>query len=78
MIAVRRVLRTSAVAGLVVVAYVGGVLTGVVGSHDPGPTERFVERFVRPRGLAEPVAPIVAAAALELTGAQPAPLGGAA
>ncbi len=38
MIAVRRVLRTSAVAGLVAVAYVGGVLTGVVGSHDPAPT----------------------------------------
>lgn len=40
MIAVRRVLRTSAVAGLVAVAYVGGVLTGVVGSHDPGPTPK--------------------------------------
>ena len=48
------------------------------GGTTPAPTERFVERFVRPRGLDEPVAPIVAAAALELAGAQPAPLGGAA
>jgi hypothetical protein len=45
---------------------------------DAGSIERFVERFVRPRGIAEPVAPIVAASALELVGAQPAPLGGAA
>ena len=44
----------------------------------PARLERFVERFVRPRGLDEPVAPIVAAAALELAGAQPATLGGAA
>jgi carboxyl-terminal processing protease len=39
-IAVRRVLRTSAVAGLVAVAYVGGVLTGVVGSNDPAPRQQ--------------------------------------
>ena len=44
----------------------------------PAPLERFVEHFVRPRGIDEPVAPIVAAAALELVGAQPTPLGGAA
>jgi CDP-glycerol glycerophosphotransferase (TagB/SpsB family) len=50
----------------------------LAGAWDVGPVERFVERFVRPRGLAEPVAPIVAAAALELAGAQPAQLGGAA
>ena len=50
----------------------------LAGRHDLGATERFVERFVRPRGIDEPVAPIVAAAALELAGAQPAPLGGAA
>jgi hypothetical protein len=50
----------------------------LAGDHDPGRVERFVERFVRPRGLGEPVSPIVAAAALELVGAQPASLGGAA
>jgi hypothetical protein len=50
----------------------------LAGGHDSGPAERFVERFVRPCGIGEPVAPIVAAAALELVGAQPAPLGGAA
>jgi hypothetical protein len=50
----------------------------LAGGHEVGATERFVERFVRPRGIDEPVAPIVAAAALELAGAQPATLGGAA
>ena len=58
--------------------HVRQLVRALAGVHDPGPAERFVERFVRPRGLAEPVAPIVAAAALELAGAQPAPLGGAA
>jgi hypothetical protein len=58
--------------------HVRQLVRALAGAHDLGPTERFVERFVRPRGLAEPVAPIVAAAALELAGAQPAPLGGAA
>ena len=54
-------------------------LAGVLAERpDPGPLERFVERFVRPRGIDDPVAPIVAAAALELVGAQPATLGGAA
>jgi hypothetical protein len=57
------------------VALLARVLTG---SFDAGPIERFVERFVRPRGIAEPVAPIVAAAALGLVGAQPATLGGTA
>jgi hypothetical protein len=57
------------------VARLAGVLAG---SPDPGPLERFVEHFVRPRGIEDPVAPIVAAAALELVGAQPTPLGGAA
>lgn len=37
MIAVRRVLRASALVGVVVVAYVGGVVTGVVGSHQSSP-----------------------------------------
>jgi hypothetical protein len=50
----------------------------VGGGHDLGSLERFVERFVRPRGLDEPVAPIIASAALELVCAQPAALGGAA
>ena len=45
----------------------------LAGDYDPAPTERFVERFVRPRGLDEPVAPIVAAAALELAGARSPP-----
>ena len=57
------------------VSRLAGVLAG---RPDPGPLERFVERFVRPRGIDDPVAPIVAAAALELVGAQPATLGGAA
>jgi CDP-glycerol glycerophosphotransferase (TagB/SpsB family) len=58
--------------------HVTQLATVLAGVHDSGPQERFVERFVRPRGIDEPVAPIVAAAALELAGAQPAPLGGAA
>jgi hypothetical protein len=44
---------------------------------DLGAIERFVERFVRPLGLATPVAPMVAAAALELAGARPAAVGDA-
>ena len=40
MIAVRRVLRASALVGLVAVAYVGGVVTGVVGSDDEPPAPR--------------------------------------
>jgi carboxyl-terminal processing protease len=39
-IAVRRVLRASALVGLVAVAYVGGVVTGVVGSDDEQPAPR--------------------------------------
>jgi carboxyl-terminal processing protease len=39
-IAVRRVLRASALVGLVAVAYVGGVVTGVVGSDDEPPAPR--------------------------------------
>jgi carboxyl-terminal processing protease len=54
-IAVRRVLRTSAVAAVVAVAYVGGVLTGVVGSHDPAPKP--------PRGVIDEAADRIAAKA---------------
>jgi len=50
----------------------------LAGAFDPRPAERFVERFVRPRGVDEPVAPIVAAVALHLVGAQAASLGGVA
>jgi hypothetical protein len=55
--------------------HVARLATVLAGTFDPCPAERFVERFVRPRGLDEPVAPIVAAVALHLVGAQPAPLG---
>jgi hypothetical protein len=58
--------------------HVARLARALAGSSDTGPVEQFVERFVRPRGIAEPVAPIVASAALELAGAAPAPLGGAA
>ena len=40
MIAVRRVLRASALVGVVAVAYVGGVVTGVVGSDDEAPAKQ--------------------------------------
>ena len=40
MIAVRRVLRASALVGVVAVAYVGGVVTGVVGSDDEAPAQQ--------------------------------------
>jgi len=39
-IAVRRVLRASALVGVVAVAYVGGVVTGVVGSDDEAPAQQ--------------------------------------
>jgi len=39
-ISARRALRASALVAVVAVAYVGGVVTGVVGSHDPAPVER--------------------------------------
>ena len=42
----------------------------LAGDYDPAPIARFVERFVRPRGLDTPVAPLAAAAALELAGAR--------
>ncbi len=59
MIAVRRVLRASALVGLVAVAYVGGVVTGVVGSDEPAPSaekngvideaaDRIVAKAARP------------------------------
>ena len=40
MIVARRMLRASALVGLVAVAYVGGVVTGVVGADDPPPKAR--------------------------------------
>jgi hypothetical protein len=36
------------------------------GEYDPAPMRRFVERFVRPVGLTQPVSPLVASAVLEL------------
>jgi carboxyl-terminal processing protease len=58
-IAVHRVLRASALVGLVAVAYVGGVVTGVVGSGEPAPSahkngvideaaDRIVAKAARP------------------------------
>jgi carboxyl-terminal processing protease len=58
-IAVRRVLRASALVGVVAVAYVGGVLTGVVGADEPAPSahkngvideaaDRIVAKAARP------------------------------
>jgi hypothetical protein len=44
------------------VAMLGQVLRG---DYDPEPVHRFVERFVRPAGIEEPVAPMVAAAISE-------------
>jgi hypothetical protein len=41
----------------------GAVLRG---DYDPSPIQRFVERFVRPAGLTQPVSPLVASAVLEL------------
>jgi len=59
-------------------AHVTRLAEVLAGAFDPRPAERFVERFVRPRGVDEPVAPIVAAVALHLVGAQAASLGGVA
>jgi hypothetical protein len=49
----------------------GAVLCG---GYDPTPIRRFVERFVRPAGLEQPVSPLVASAVLELA-RRPMPVG---
>jgi CDP-glycerol glycerophosphotransferase (TagB/SpsB family)/putative heme iron utilization protein len=45
------------------VGRLGDVLRG---DYNPAPMRRFVERFVRPAGLTQPVSPLVASAVLEL------------
>ena len=48
----------------------GQLERGVSGDYDREAIRRFCETFVRPRGLEQPVAPILAAEVLALTGSE--------
>jgi hypothetical protein len=46
--------------------HVAKLAAAIRGDHDPAPARRFVERFLRPAGISEPVAPRLAATILDL------------